>query len=469
MAFKNRIRLPFFLSKPQFPTERSVFPKANGTIKVLSVVVRNTMQGETDYLPEHWHRKLVIALSHDDVTIEGDRYIGGVVLDGDYQIDWLEFMDYPVAKSAFQIQVTPFSATNSNCMSCSQISQLSLVDDTYPVTLGDGEPGGFNVYDNDSICCYPAVGEVVYTNDQFISTANLSPDGSFSFTAQNPVPSQNNVKIATYRVTCEDGSYDEADVYASFDGSGGPVCCQPDAVSIDEGVTTISFEAGCDPDNGFVWDIRAAGYPGVPLVSGTVPGNERTVTIPELITANPGDYIFTIYSDCGGSQSETTIFNFNVPTGIGECYGFDANYSALSGPSFATFSYMNCAGSIVNQVVGRFSVVRVCAAVNTGTTTPIFWASDQPFSSLTPMAPCGTIEPIEGNYDVSTTELEVCSAPVGIIAYTSEPFGPGVAMWTDPGLTTRVTGYSFIHDAFGVIYNLHPGTGIVGLPTGNSC
>jgi hypothetical protein len=398
-----------------------VFPKADGTIKVLSVVVRNTMQGETDYIPEHWHRKLVIALSHDDVIIEGDRYVGGVVLDGDYQIDWQEFLDYPVAKSTFQIQVTPFSATNSNCVSCSQVSQLSLVDDTYPITLGDGEPGGFNVYDNDSICCLPATGEIVYTNEQFISTANLSEDGSFSFTAQNPVPVQGNVKIATYRVTCEDGAYDEADVYASFDGSGGETCCEPYGLSVNENIDTISFSADCEPANGFAYDFRSSANPGVVISSGTIPGSDREVDIPSAVYLYTGEYIFNIYSDCGSSQSATTTYIFNVPPPIGQCYGFNAYYGDFAGPSFATFSYMNCAGEVVNQVVTRFNQVYVCAAVNPDN-TPIFWASDQPSSTFTAYSECGTTCEIWFNGSDTNAEdityIECDGTPRGPITIT---------------------------------------------------
>lgn len=467
MAFKNRIRLPFYLSKPQFPMERSVFRKADGTSKTLSVVVRNTVQGLTDYLPEDWHRKLAIALAHDNVDIEGDRYNTGVVLNGDYQIDWQEFLNYPVAQSGFELEITPFNATNSNCMTCSAATQLNLQDDTFPGVYGDGEAGSANVFENDEICCYPPLAEIVYINNTFLASASIGDEGSFEFESNPVVSTQSNVKIATYRVTCEDGSFDEADIYASFNGSGGESCCQPYGISFDNVINVIYWQADCNPDNGFVWDFRTAANPGVVISSGSSLPAQRNINLPGPVAANPGDYIFTIYSDCGGSQSTTTIFNFNIPAPASECYGFDANYSAVSGPASATFSYMNCAGDIVNVVVGRFSVVRVCAAVSTGI-TPVYWTSNQPDSYFTPMAPCGSTPAIEGNYDVSSTELSVCSSPIGIIAYSSAPFGPGITLYSDPGLTTPISaGYSFIKDGGGNIYTLSSGT--IGLPTGNSC
>lgn len=466
MPFKNRIRLPFYLSRAQFPMERSVFRRADGSTKVLSMVVRHTYQGFTDHLPESWHKKLTIALAHDIVTIEGDNYLGDVALDGDYQIEWQEFLDNPVAPATFQIQVTPFDATNSNCMSCEQISQLSLEDDYIAGFIGDAGIGSINVYDNDSICCYPATGELVYTNPIYIETADLSDTGAFTFTAPAVVPEQDNVKIATYRVTCEDGAYDEADIFANFNGSGGEACCTPSELFYNYSFSLISWASSCQPSNGYPWDIRSAASPGVVIVSGTAASDEIGIPVPSEVQDTPGDYIFTIYADCGTSQSETVILNFNVPPAIGECQSFSANYSAVSGPSSATFSYMNCAGDIVNQIVNRFSPVTVCAAISS-LNNPIYWASDQPDSSFSPLGECGSSPAIEGNYDVSTTEPEVCSAPVGIIAYSSSPFAVGVTLYNDPGLTIPLSStYLFIRDGM-IIYNLSSGT--IGLPTGNPC
>jgi hypothetical protein len=388
MPFKNRIRLPFYLSRAQFPMERNVFRRADGSAKVLSMIVRHTYQGFTDHLPEGWHKKLTIALAHDSVTIEGDNYLGDVALDGDYQIEWQDFLDNPVAPATFQIQVTPFDATNSNCVSCSQISQLALVDDTVSGALGDSEEASINVFENDSICCYPAVPELVYTNPAYIINAYIQPDGVVEFESVAAAPVISNVKVATYRVTCEDGTYDEADIYASFNGSGGEVCCQPENVSFDSNTNTISWEADCDPVNGFDYDFRQASSPGVVLFSGNAPGADRSIVVPEIVTANPSEYIFNIYSVCESSQSATTTFNFNIPIPSGECQAFNANYSAISGPSSATFSYMNCSGDIVNQVVTRFNPVNVCAAISS-LNNPIYWASDQPDSSFSPLGACG--------------------------------------------------------------------------------
>ena len=59
MTFKNRIRLPFYLSRPQFPDEKNIFRLANGVAKVQSIVIRKVYEGETDYLTEDQHQRLL--------------------------------------------------------------------------------------------------------------------------------------------------------------------------------------------------------------------------------------------------------------------------------------------------------------------------------------------------------------------------------------------------------------------------
>src|SRR6187549_2999416 len=143
MPYRNRIRLPIMFCKPQFPMERNTFRLADGSSKVLSVVIRNTYEGKTDQLPEDWHRKLVIALAHDEVSIENERLLSNVTLNGDYGIDWQDFLQYPIAQANFQVQVTPFNATNSNCQTCEEMSQVVCVDDTTDEVWEEGSTNQF--------------------------------------------------------------------------------------------------------------------------------------------------------------------------------------------------------------------------------------------------------------------------------------------------------------------------------------
>ena len=74
-----------------------------------------------------------------------------------------------------------------------------------------------------------------------------------------------------------------------------------------------------------------------------------------------------------------------------------------------------------------------------------------------------------GSFLLGNVLYTLCGqAPVTL--YSSSPFGSGVTMYTDAGLTTPVTGNLFISGASsGNIFQLNASTGVVGIDTGNSC
>jgi hypothetical protein len=82
--FINRICLPVYLKEPQFPQKQTVYEKRNGQRKLLSASISKEWEIETDYLSEGVHEKLIIALSHDKVYINGKL----VTKTGDYSIDY---------------------------------------------------------------------------------------------------------------------------------------------------------------------------------------------------------------------------------------------------------------------------------------------------------------------------------------------------------------------------------------------
>ena len=219
--FLNRVRLPLYFSKPQFPIERNVFKRADGSRKVLSAVISNTYEGKTDLLPKEWHQRLVIALSHDVVNIESDRLMTEVVLDSEYEIDWNEFLDFPIAQAGFTIQVTPFNASNTNCQTCDEISQLDLVDDITADVFDEGTTNEFpfSVLLNDNICCYPFEVEISSFNTNYFSAVSINAAGIVTFTLLPSVPTIASVLLATYRVTCPNGAYDEANIYVGIEGT----------------------------------------------------------------------------------------------------------------------------------------------------------------------------------------------------------------------------------------------------------
>lgn len=372
MPFTNRIRLPFEITKPQFPEEKSVYRKANGEIKTLSVVVRKTYEGATDYFPERWHERLKMALAHDNVTIEGEKYLGGVTQEGDYNIEWVDFLGYPTAPAKFKIQVTPFEAINSNCQTCDTALQLSLVDDYFndmygdPIPLQEGDSYTIDAKDNDSIRCYPAVFSITTYNSTFLTAASIDQDGIISITIGTGLQAQNGVALVTYRVTCPDGSYDEAVVYGDIDGSI-VTCLAPTNISgnADSDSIPLIWDAPSPaPGVGYNWQIENNAFPGVIVDSGFTA--TTGVTINGLLPNT--HYVFSVQGDCGASQSPYVIAGFTTapPPASGACGVYDVNWSDGTGINShsSNITYLNCNSDYITIVVFNEVGRPVCALQN---------------------------------------------------------------------------------------------------------
>lgn len=365
MPFKNRIRLPIKITRPQFPEERSEYRKANGEVKTLSVVVRKVYEGQTDYLPEKWHERLKMALSHDEINIEGDKYLGGIAQEGDYNIDWQTFLDYPTAMATFKAQVTPFSATNNNCISCAEATQLNLVDDTIPNLYDLLEEEGeyeINVATNDEICCYPAVFSITSYNTTFLLSAVIDQSGNLSIVMRNNLQSANDILLVTYRVTCPSGAYDEAGVYGSVNGSVMGACVAPTDLEVTELTTTsatISWTAAVpDPDQGYLWEL----YEGVTLIdSGQTDG--LSVDLSGLDPAT--EYTLLVKSDCGGGSLSNLnpVISFTTLEESEACGRYEVTFddgSGLRGNS-TEVTYLNCDSEYATTTVFNLSSRFICA------------------------------------------------------------------------------------------------------------
>jgi hypothetical protein len=65
---------------------------------------------------------------------------------------------------------------------------------------------------------------------------------------------------------------------------------------------------------------------------------------------------------------------------------------------------------------------------------------------------------------------EICDSGTIDFLYSAQAFGTGTQMFTDPGLTTPLTGFNFIRQIDDpIIYAINPVNGVVGLPTGEDC
>ncbi len=365
MPFKNRIRLPFYITRPQYPREANVFRRADGSTATLSAIIRKVFEGETDNLPQEIHERLIIALSHDDVTIEGRYLTTGVSLDGDYDIDWSKFLSFPLAKAAFKVQVTPFNYSNDNCQTCDEAAQLSLVDDTITgpyESLDEGQEYTYNVFTNDSICCSPVTAEIVTYDSAYIASASIdAASGIVTITMQASMVAATLANLLTYRVTCPNGGYDEADVFANINGSTEPTCETPSNLQVND-ITETGATFTWDAVGGFVlytWQLYLASDLITPINSGVTASNNITFSG----TLTPGtDYVFYVRTNCPDSTSGFTNIPFST---LGESTGGCGQYEICNvtpdGLGAISATYMNCAGSYSNVIIPHSDCRTVCA------------------------------------------------------------------------------------------------------------
>jgi|SRR6476620_1970797 len=370
MPFKNRVRLAVQLHSAQFPEERKVFRKANGQSKTLSVVIRKTYELEVDFYPESIHQRLKIALAHDLVTVEGEKYLGDISQDGDYGIDWPEgVLHYPAAKANVKVQATPFDATNSNCQTCEQVSQLSLEDDQATGIYGalqEDQDYTVDTADNDSICCAPAVFSIVSYNSDYLSSCTIDPDtGIVSMHTKTGLTSVNGILLATYRVTCPDGSYDEANITADIEGSivG---CLAPSSLNANgDSQTTAQFSwTESVPGSTYYWELYLGTGPvGSPVQTGTVTDDSLTIT---GLTADT-DYYFQIRTVCSESSVSNYIsglFSTLPAEGESSCGQYEICYARPFFSGFITLPYIDCDGDPQNAIVPNNTCRIVCALQN---------------------------------------------------------------------------------------------------------
>lgn len=140
----NKFRLPLYISKPQLQDDESVYFRSDGTRKLLSSVTKKEYLGFTELLSEAWHDRIKMALSHDNVNIWSLRYSGGISKNGNYEIEWPDFMDYESAAAKFKVLATPYNWRNSNCANCLPWNCEVSIDIT-DIAAEDGPPQRPNI------------------------------------------------------------------------------------------------------------------------------------------------------------------------------------------------------------------------------------------------------------------------------------------------------------------------------------
>lgn len=361
MPFTNRVRLPFKLNKPQFPEERQRYRKSNGVTVTLSVVIRKVYEGITDYMPEKLHERLKIALSHDNVQVEGDRYVGVISQEGSYDIEWSDFKDRPTAQAKFKAEVTPFNATNSNCGTCEQYSQVVAENDDVG-TLDEDTTYIIDVLENDSICCFPITVSVVSFDSTYLVSATVNDQNEIVIQTKPLLPDVNSITLVTYKVECDNGMYDEADIIGNIDGTDPtPVCLAPtnaQLVSLDSDTSaSFSWDAPSPaPSCGYHWEVRNL----VNLVAASGDTSDTDVQVTGL-PSNSAAWRFYVRSNCCSLDSNyagPVHFSLPPPPDTESCGQYEL-FNTVAAPQVA--QYLDCNGDEQTEFFGSFSVRQVCA------------------------------------------------------------------------------------------------------------
>lgn len=405
-AFHNRIRLPINLSQPQFPETREIYRKTDGSQVVQSIVIRKVYEGATDWLSERLHERLKIALGHDTVQFEADNYLGLITQAADYQIAWNKFRQYPIAPASFQAEVTPFDATNSNCQTCEDATQIKTNDDSFYPDLNENTDYSLNVIANDEICCFPSTYSITSFNSTYLTTATIDTSGVIHIHTKTGLTDANLINLLTYRVTCPNGNYDESDVFANINGSIAG-CLAPSVISF-SALTPTSIEIDYTPPSPlpdhYSWYLynndtnvvdqsndQATGF-NFNLLTGLLPGT---------------DYIFYMRSECdptnGVNSSNYISVPFTTPNQSLLCgeYTLTLNDPSLPSPGAGghlNVGYIDCNGNNQTLYLSNFGTKAICA-MQTGPGAPTFInTGGNPHVTITYRGVCGGVPTLTFSY-----------------------------------------------------------------------
>lgn len=401
--FHNRIRLPFKLTKPQFPETREIYRKANGDSVVQSIVIRKTYEGLTDYLSERLHDRTKIMLAHDFIQVESENYYGRVVPSGDYQIAWLDFKDFPIAQSKFQVEVTPFNATNSNCQTCKDLGQIITNDDSFYPDLNEDTDYTIDVSTNDEICCFPVTWNIISFNAAYLSSATIDSAGLVSIHTKTGLVTADLVKLVTYRATCPNGGYDEADVFGNINGTVAG-CLSPTAISMFETSTvnaTVAFTPPSPLPDHYHWFL----YNSITHVidqSGDEPVGSTAVAVTGLTPGN--DYILYIRSQCDATDDDATasayiFIAFTTAPITALCGTYELALNDVTQPDAAhgghlNVTYVDCNGNNQTLYLPNNSIRDICAMQTSPGSPTSLDIGGNPYVTLTYIGICGNPRPV---------------------------------------------------------------------------
>lgn len=144
-AVLNRNWLPLYQRKPKYPETRKVYIKSDKSYKTLSASIEKEYENLVEFMPDEFHDRLVVALSHDNIHFTSSKIDADVFKKGDYNIEWGEDDTLESAQAIFVVNAQ-FEGRNSNCEqrpACVALPDpVECIDATIDeITLPDGAVG----------------------------------------------------------------------------------------------------------------------------------------------------------------------------------------------------------------------------------------------------------------------------------------------------------------------------------------
>lgn len=180
-------------------------------------------------------------------------------------------------------------------------------------------------------------------------------------------------------------------------------------------------------------------------------------------------YDVQVVNDCGGAGFSKQI---TVPTGsvYSGAFIFHASiYSVCAAAATTLYSSSPFAIGVIMYQNPGLTVPLTGSNFIAGTDGEIFTIDSATGEVLADTGSnCATGTP--GTYILGNSTVTICGSGTGTTYYTNGAFAVGGILYTDSGLTSPATGFSFVvRGSNGHIYNLNSATGQIGSDTGITC
>lgn len=210
--YKNRVRLPIYLTRPTYPEDETEFRTSNGSVNIIKANVRKVYEVVTDIWPEWAIEAFRAVFLHDDVETDESSvmpqhlpYKGEIVKDGPFEPQWTEWMNYPFASVKMKVAATPFVMKKNNCGECPDYSSMLVVEDIELGALSYDTPYviDLQVAVTSSGCCDPLTFEIDYFQTTYISSIDMTtPITLFIVTAPSEPGEFNPPPFVRIKVNC---------------------------------------------------------------------------------------------------------------------------------------------------------------------------------------------------------------------------------------------------------------------------